>query len=46
MARLLKKQKIAAIEELKRALGTDVDSTLFRKLETLDYLSSYSHRGR
>ena len=46
MARLLKKQKIATIEELKRALGADVDSTLFRKLETLDYLSSYSHRGR
>jgi len=46
LARLLKKQKIATIEELKRALGTDINSTLFRKLETLDYLSSYSHRGR
>lgn len=46
MARLLKKQKIATLPELKRALGTEVDSTLFRKLETLDYLSSYSHRGR
>ncbi len=46
LARLLKRQKIATIEELKRALGTEVDSTLFRKLETLDYLSSYSHRGR
>ena len=46
MARLLKRQKIATIDELKRALGTDVDSTLFRKLTTLDYRSSYSHRGR
>lgn len=46
LARLLRRQKIATIEELKRALGTNVDSTLFRKLETLDYLSSYSHRGR
>ena len=45
LARLLKRQKIATIDELKRALGTDVDSTLFRKLETLEYRSSYSHRG-
>ena len=45
LARLLKRQKIATIDELKRALGTDVDSTLFRKLEALDYRSSYSHRG-
>ena len=46
LARLLKQQKIATIDELKRALGTSVDSTLFRKLEMLDYRSSYSHRGR
>ncbi len=46
LVRLLQRQKIATMDELKRALGTDVDSTLFRKLETLDYRSSYSHRGR
>ena len=31
--------------EMKAALGTRVDVTVFRKLATLDYLTSYSHRG-
>jgi hypothetical protein len=31
--------------EMKAALGTRVDMTVFRKLATLDYLTSYSHRG-
>jgi hypothetical protein len=31
---------------LKLALGTSVDVTVFRKLKPLDYLTSYSHRGR
>lgn len=31
--------------EMKAALGTGVDMTVFRKLATLDYLTSYSHRG-
>jgi hypothetical protein len=31
--------------EMKAALGTKVDMTVFRKLATLDYLTSYSHRG-
>ena len=30
---------------MKVALGTQVDVTVFRKLSTLSYLSSYSHRG-
>jgi hypothetical protein len=34
------------LTELKLALGTSVDVTVFRKLRQLDYLSSYSHRGR
>jgi hypothetical protein len=34
------------MEELKKALGTRVDMTVFRKLRTLAYLSSYSHGGR
>jgi len=43
---LLRRDKIATLPELKRALGTDVDLTVFRKLKQLDYLSSYSQGGR
>ena len=43
---LLLRHKIATLEELKQALGTPVDVTVFRKLKPLDYLTSYSHRGR
>ena len=32
--------------ELKRALGTHADMTVFRKLRQLSYHSSYSHRGK
>jgi hypothetical protein len=38
--------RIATLPELKQALGTSVDITVFRKLKQLDYLTSYSHRGR
>jgi hypothetical protein len=31
--------------EMKAALGTGVDVTVFRKLATLEYRTSYSHRG-
>jgi len=41
----LRRHRIATLAELKRALGTSVDVTVFRKLKALDYLSSYSHRG-
>jgi hypothetical protein len=43
---LLLRQKIATLDELKQALGSSVDVTVFRKLKPLDYLTSYSHRGR
>ena len=43
---LLLRTKIATLDELKQALGTSVDVTVFRKLKPLDYLTSYSHRGR
>src|SRR5437868_10387657 len=43
---LLLRNKIATLEELKQALGTPVDVAMFRKLKPLDYLTSYSHRGR
>ncbi len=43
--RLLRKHKIATLDDLKAVLGTDVDSTVFRKLNELAYRTSYSHRG-
>ena len=43
---LLRVKKIATLPELKQALGTTVDITVFRKLKELSYHSSYSHRGR
>jgi DNA-binding transcriptional regulator YhcF (GntR family) len=42
----LLRHKIASLPELKKALGTSTDLTIFRKLKSLDYLSSYTHRGR
>jgi len=46
LSRLLLRNKIATLDELKLALGTAVDVTVFRKLKLLDYLTCYSHRGR
>src|ERR1035438_8342719 len=46
LRKLLLHDKIATLPDLKRALGTNVDLTVFRKLKELDYLTSYSHRGR
>ena len=43
---LLLRITIATLPELKQALGTSVDITVFRKLKELSYLTSYSHRGR
>src|SRR5216684_483372 len=43
---LLLRNQIATLNDLKQALGTSVDVTVFRKLKPLDYLTSYSHRGR
>jgi len=36
---------VATLSQLKAALGTEVDLTVFRKLSTLPYRTSYSHRG-
>src|SRR4030095_11273519 len=46
LRKLLLRRKIATLPDLKRALGTDVDLTVFRKLKELDYMTSYSHGGR
>jgi hypothetical protein len=43
---LLLRNQIATLDEMKQALGNPVDVTVFRKLKPLDYLTSYSHRGR
>jgi len=43
---LLLHSNIATLDELKQAVGTSVGVTVFRKLNPLDYLTSYSHRGR
>ena len=45
LAKALRQRKIATMPELKEALGTEVDVTVFRKLKQLAYRSSYSHRG-
>ena len=46
IVKLLRKSTIATKEEMKNALGTTADATVFRKLADLAYRSSYSHRGR
>lgn len=43
---LLLSERIATMEQLKQALGTDTDLTVFRKLKELAYHTSYSHQGR
>jgi hypothetical protein len=42
----LRRKQIATLEELKQALGTASTMTVFRKLKSLDYRTSYSHRGK
>lgn len=46
LCQYLQKRRLATMGELKKALGTAVDGTVFRKLKTLGYHTSYSHRGR
>jgi hypothetical protein len=42
----LRHHQMATIDELRDALGAACVRTIYRKLEALDYLSSYSHRGQ
>ena len=44
--RLVRKRKVVTMSELKKALGTCVDMTVFRKLKQLGYRTSYSHGSR
>lgn len=46
LADLLHKRTIATLDEMKDALDTNVDITVFRKLKQLNYITSYSNRGR
>jgi hypothetical protein len=43
---VLQRQKIATLAELKESLGTPATMTVFRKLRSLGYRTSYSHRGK
>jgi hypothetical protein len=42
---LLERLRAVTMPEMKAALQTQVDATVFRKLSTLSYQTSYSHRG-
>lgn len=42
----LKLHKIGKLDDLKKELSTNSTMTVFRKLKSLGYLSSYSHRGK
>ena len=41
LAQLLRRKTIATMPQLKKALGTSSDATVFRKLKELSYLTSY-----
>src|SRR3970040_2063140 len=43
---LFRRRRIVTMEEMKAALGTAVERTVFRKLQEFPYCSSYSHRGK
>lgn len=40
------KNKILTLDVIKKALGTQVKMTVFRKLKTIPYSTSYSHAGK
>lgn len=46
LQKLLNINKVATLSELKTALNTNSTMTVFRKLKELEYISSYSHRGK
>lgn len=46
LKKFLDHQKIATLDEVKAALGDPARCTVFRKLAEMEYLSSYSHRGK
>lgn len=41
-----RKHSTGTMKQLKETLGTSVDMTVYRKLQQLSYLTSYSHQGK
>jgi hypothetical protein len=46
LIQFLQRQDTATLDEMKKVIGDPAPVTLFRKLRRIDYLSSYSHRGK
>ena len=46
VASFLKRRKIATRDEIEDEMGSASPRTVFRKLKELEYISSYSHRGK
>jgi hypothetical protein len=46
LQRFLQRQMIATMADLKGAMRTGSDATVFRMLKSVGYCTSYSHRGR
>lgn len=46
MATFLKRRRIATLEQISAATGNASQRTVFRILERLEYISSYTHRGK
>jgi hypothetical protein len=46
LRQFFEQHKIATLDQLREALGNPARCTVFRKLGDLQYLSSYSHRGK
>ena len=46
LRQLFQEERIVTLDQLRGALGDPARSTVFRKLGELEYLSSYSHRGK
>lgn len=42
----LNRHKVATLEQISEAMGDASNRTVFRNLKQLEYLSSYSHRGK
>ena len=43
---IFRHKRVLTLEPLELSLGNPSRATLFRKLEQIGYLSSYSHRGK
>ena len=46
LSKLLQESKILTLVDLKMTIGTTSTMTVYRRLKSLSYLASYSHRGK